>query len=118
MNIQTNRRGFLAGTGALVVSVALPGVSLAAVPAPLDKRPALDPSKLASYLSVNADGSINAYVGKLDMGDARQMLLQAARDVPLHDLHVVDVVLDEVVVRTDVRDDLCGLLGAVEEEAG
>ena len=68
MNIQTNRRGFLAGTGALVVSVALPGVSLAAVPAPLDKRPALDPSKLASYLSVNADGSINAYVGKLDMG--------------------------------------------------
>src|SRR5690242_13917227 len=36
-------------------------------------------------------------VGKLDMGDARQMLLRGASDIALHDLHVINVVLDEEV---------------------
>jgi hypothetical protein len=31
---------------------------------------------------------------------------------------VVDVVLDEEIVRTDIGDDLSGLFGAIEEEAG
>src|SRR4051812_33453178 len=34
-------------------------------------------------------------VGELDMGDARQVLLQASRDVALHHLHMVDIVLHE-----------------------
>src|SRR5262245_18385074 len=57
-------------------------------------------------------------VGELDMGDARQMLLQGARDFAFHDLHVVDVVLDEDIVRADIGYDLRRLFGAVEEEAG
>src|SRR5881275_3140238 len=36
-------------------------------------------------------------VGKLDMGDARQVLLHGARDVALHHLHVVDIVLHEQI---------------------
>ena len=51
------------------------------------------------------------------MGDAAKMLLQAAGDVALHDLHVVDVVLDEEIVRPDIADELGRLLGAAQEEA-
>src|SRR5438477_9803840 len=57
-------------------------------------------------------------VGQLYMGDATKMLLQAARDVALHHLHVVNVVLDKEIVRPDVADELSRLLGAAEEEAG
>ena len=38
-------------------------------------------------------------VGELDMGDARRVLLQVSRDVALHQLHVVDIVLDEEIAR-------------------
>src|SRR5215203_4069337 len=36
-------------------------------------------------------------IGKLDMGDAGQVLLHGARNIALHDLHVVDVVLHEQI---------------------
>ena len=48
----------------------------------------------------------------------REMLLHGAGDVALHDLHVIDVVLDEQIVRADLGDELKRLLGAVQEEAG
>ena len=57
-------------------------------------------------------------VGKLHMGDAGEVLLQAARDVALHDLHVVDIVLHEQIARAHVRNELKRLLGPVQEEAG
>jgi hypothetical protein len=57
-------------------------------------------------------------VGELDVGDPAEMFLQAARDVALHHLHVVDVVLHEQIARADVADELNGLLGPVQEEAG
>src|SRR2546423_714237 len=50
------------------------------------------------------------------MSDAAKMLLQAARDVAFHHLHVVNVVLDKEVVRPDIADELSRLLGAAEEE--
>jgi len=68
MNQQINRRHFLAGTGALTVSVMMPGVAARAATNGLEKRPALDPKKLASYISINADGTATAYFGKMDMG--------------------------------------------------
>ncbi len=70
MNHQINRRHFLAATGALTVAILLPGNKAAAyVPGEgVATRPALDPKKLASYISVNTDGSIVAYFGKMDMG--------------------------------------------------
>ncbi len=65
MTIQLNRREALAGTGALVVSIALPGVATAATRA---SRLPLKPDQLATYISVNADGSAVGWIGKVDMG--------------------------------------------------
>jgi len=60
-----NRREALAGAGALMVSVALPRVAPAAT---LSSRLPLKPDQLATYISVNADGSAVAWIGKVDMG--------------------------------------------------
>ncbi len=68
MNHQLNRRHFLAGAGALTVSVLMPGVEARAASFGLEKRPPLDPKKLASYISIRQDGSAIAYFGKMDMG--------------------------------------------------
>src|SRR5262249_60011867 len=66
------RRSVLLGGGALVVSI---GASLS-----LDTvlslqsayaegaKPPLTPDQLSSYIAVNADGSVAAYFGKMDMG--------------------------------------------------
>ena len=103
MTIQTNRRGFIAATGSLIVSVALPGVVLPASAAPiaLDKRPALDPTKLASYLSVNADGTINAYLGKLDMGQGTDVgiaqMVAEELDVAVDRVHVLQGDTDTIL---------------------
>ena len=71
MNIQNiNRRSLLTGTGAFTISIALPGVSVAAVvgKAGLEKRPPLKPEQLASYITIKADGSAITWFGKMDMG--------------------------------------------------
>ena len=69
MTITMNRRGFLAGTGTLVVSVLLPGASLrAAGPGTQASRHELKPDQLSSYISINQDGSAVGWVGKVDMG--------------------------------------------------
>ena len=68
MNHQLNRRHFLAGAGALTVSVMMPGVAARAASFGLEKRPPLDPRKLASYISIRQDGTAIAYFGKMDMG--------------------------------------------------
>ena len=65
MTIHLDRRQALASAGALVVSVALPGVAPAATRA---SRLPLKPDQLATYISVNADGSATAWIGKVDMG--------------------------------------------------
>ncbi len=70
MNHQINRRHFLAGAGALTVSVLMPGEKAKAwVPTEgTALRPKLDPKNLSSYISVNSDGTVVAYFGKMDMG--------------------------------------------------
>ena len=70
MNHQINRRNLLVGAGALTVSVLLPGVKAQAfVPtAGVSLRPVLDPRRLASYISVNSDGTVTAWLGQPDMG--------------------------------------------------
>ena len=68
MNTHLNRRHFLATGGALTISVLMPGEKARAAIAGVDKRPPLDPKKLASYISIRADGSVIAYFGKMDMG--------------------------------------------------
>src|SRR5215208_2346334 len=50
MNININRRGLLAGTGALVVSVGLPGVKTRASATTQASRLPLKPDQLATYI--------------------------------------------------------------------
>src|SRR5581483_3564057 len=72
MNISINRRHLLAGTGAVVVSMALPGVKVRAA-GTLTSRTPLKPEQLATYISVNQDGSAVGWVGKVDMGQGTEI---------------------------------------------
>ena len=67
-----SRRQILQGAGALVVSIGMP-VGLDTVLAvnsasAQGARPPLVPNELDSYIAVNADGTISAFFGKMDMG--------------------------------------------------
>ncbi|MEA3025743.1 MAG: nicotinate dehydrogenase subunit [Alphaproteobacteria bacterium] len=67
-----SRRAVLMGAGALVVSVGAP-LSLDAMlgmNAALAQgaKPPLTPEQLSSYLAINADGTVSAFFGKMDMG--------------------------------------------------
>ncbi len=72
MTTKMNRRTFLAGSGALVVSVTLPGVTARAASTAAAftqaTRNAHKPDQLSSYISINQDGSAVGWVGKVDMG--------------------------------------------------
>ena len=67
-----SRRSVLKAGGAIVVSVGTP-IGLDAVVA-VDAahaqggRPPLMPDQLSTYIAVNADGSVSAFFGKMDMG--------------------------------------------------
>jgi CO/xanthine dehydrogenase Mo-binding subunit len=67
-----SRRALLGGAGALVVSVGSP-LGLDALLA-IDKawaqgtKPPLMPDQLSSYIAINADGTVSAFFGKMDMG--------------------------------------------------
>ena len=67
-----SRRAVLMGAGALVISVGAPvGFEMLAG---MDQafaqgaKPPLTPEQLSSYIAVNADGSVSAFFGKMDMG--------------------------------------------------
>jgi nicotinate dehydrogenase subunit B len=75
-----SRRALLKAGGALVVSIGMP-VGLDAVVAVQDAnaqgaagsfaaatKPPLTPDQLSSYVAVNADGTVAAFFGKMDMG--------------------------------------------------
>jgi nicotinate dehydrogenase subunit B len=74
MENNISRRTLLKGAGALVVSVGAPigldtvlGIDEAFAQA-IGSKPPLTPDQLSSYIAVNADGSVAAYFGKMDMG--------------------------------------------------
>jgi nicotinate dehydrogenase subunit B len=67
-----SRRAVLMGSGALVVSVGAPlsvealmGLNSAHAQG---TKPPLTPDQLSSYIAVNADGTVSAFFGKMDMG--------------------------------------------------
>src|SRR5260370_29708351 len=71
--LETTRREFLIGTGALVVSFSLaPGVR-AQTPAAKTKPVALD--QVDSFLAVHQDGSVTMYTGKVDLGTGIRVAL-------------------------------------------
>src|SRR5689334_10704965 len=66
------RRSILLGSGALVVSIGA-AISLDTVLGINEAfaqgaKPPLTPDQLSSYIAVNADGTVAAYFGKMDMG--------------------------------------------------
>jgi CO/xanthine dehydrogenase Mo-binding subunit len=71
-----SRRAMLKTGGALVVSIGMPvgldtvlAVSEAAAQGVAGAvKPALTPDQLSSYIAVNADGTVAAFFGKMDMG--------------------------------------------------
>src|SRR5881227_465370 len=74
---QFSRRAILKAGGALVVSVGMPlaldtvlGISdaLAQDASAVATKPPLMPDQLASFIAVNADGTVSAFFGKMDMG--------------------------------------------------
>src|SRR6202047_5267942 len=62
-----DRRSLFKGTGALVVSLGLPGGFAAAEIGSAIKTP-LAPDQLGSWLAIKSDGDVVAYFGKMDMG--------------------------------------------------
>ena len=87
---EMNRRNLLTAGGAITVSMLLPGVKAQAfVPSEgLLLRPPLDPRRLASYISVNADGTVTAWFGKPDMGQGT-------------DVGVAQMVAEELDIRVE-----------------
>ena len=67
-----SRRALLKASGALVVSIGMPvtldtvlGIGEAFAQG---AKPPLTPDQLSSYIAVNADGTVSAFFGKMDMG--------------------------------------------------
>ncbi len=67
-----SRRALLQSGGALVVSIGMPmslDTLLAVSQAQAQgAKPPLTPDQLSSYIAVNADGTVAAFFGKMDMG--------------------------------------------------
>src|SRR4051812_7046078 len=92
-----SRRSVLLGGGALVVSVGA-GLSLDTLLAigeaqAQGAKPPLTPDQLSSYIAVNADGTVSAYLGKMDMGHGLHVaigqIVAEELDVPFKAVKVV-----------------------------
>src|SRR5215469_14189043 len=98
-----SRRAMLKSGGALVVSIGMPisldtvlAVSEAnaqgAVQFAVAVKPPLTPDQLSSYIAVNADGSVAAFFGKMDMGHgltvAIAQIVAEELDVPFKSVKV------------------------------
>jgi nicotinate dehydrogenase subunit B len=71
-SLALSRRAALKGAGMLVVSIGMPAALDTALSigsaAAQGGKPPLVPGELDSYIAVNADGSVSAFFGKMDMG--------------------------------------------------
>src|ERR1700730_10439548 len=87
-----DRRSLFKGTGALVVSLGLPG-GFAAAEIGSAIKPPLAPDQLDSWLAIKSDGDVVAYFGKMDMGQgvdvAIAQIVAEELDVPLARVGVV-----------------------------
>jgi nicotinate dehydrogenase subunit B len=92
-----SRRSMLKAGGALVVSIGMP-IGLDTVLGIGDAfaqgaKPPLTPDQLSSYIAVNADGSVSAFFGKMDMGQglfvAIGQMVAEELDVPFKSVTVI-----------------------------
>jgi CO/xanthine dehydrogenase Mo-binding subunit len=102
-----SRRDLLKAGGALVVSfgapIAFDAAHAAGDATAIASKPPLTPDQLSSYIAVNADGTVTAYSGKMDMGQGlsvafRQMIAEEL-DVPFARMRLIigdtDVTLNQ-----------------------
>ncbi|MCW2573639.1 MAG: molybdopterin binding aldehyde oxidase and xanthine dehydrogenase [Frankiales bacterium] len=71
MNVEVNRRSLLKNLGAITIAITLPGVKARA--GTVASRLPLKADRLATYISVNADGSVTGWIGKVDMGQGTEV---------------------------------------------
>ena len=87
-----DRRSLFKGTGALVVSLGLPG-GMAEAEIGSAIKPPLAPGQLDSWLAIKSDGAVVAYFGKMDMGQgvdvAIAQIVAEELDVPFERVNVV-----------------------------
>jgi nicotinate dehydrogenase subunit B len=93
-----SRRAFLSSTGALVVALAAPwefaeADAAAAAANGVATRPSVTPDKLSSYISIDPDGTVVAYYGKIDGGQGLEtsiaQLVAEEIDVPWERVRLV-----------------------------
>jgi nicotinate dehydrogenase subunit B len=96
------RAGFMKAGGALIIAVAFPAAAEADT-TPGKKKgvetangvsyPTLDPSKLKSWLAIQADGSITAFTGKVELGQGNQtaltQIIAEDLDVPFESITLI-----------------------------
>ncbi len=96
------RAGFMKAGGALIIAVALPSAA-EADSTPGKKKgvetatgvsyPTLDPSKLKSWMAIQADGSITAFTGKVELGQGNQtsltQIIAEELDVPFESITLI-----------------------------
>src|SRR5262245_7535170 len=99
MENNISRRSLFKGAGALVVSIGAPigletvlGIDAAFAQA-TGTKPPLTPVLLSSFIAVNADGSVSAFFGKMDMGQglftAIGQMVAEELDVPFKAVRVL-----------------------------
>src|SRR5580765_2214803 len=96
-----DRREFLKTSGALVVSFAAPSMEVLAQ----SGKPALVPGELDSWIAVLPNGRVNAFFGKMDMGQGL-------------DVAVAQVVAEELDVGFDRVDVVMGDTGTSCNQVG
>lgn len=70
------RRDFFKTTGALVISIALPGSIESALSQSPSGKPPLLPDELDSWIAILPNGNATAYFGKMDMGQGVDVAVQ------------------------------------------
>ena len=98
------RREFLKSSGALVVSFAAPPITAALAQVAAGK-PALVPTELDSWVAVLPDGRVQAFFGKMDMGQSLEVA-------------IAQIVADELDVAFDKVEVLMGDTGTSCNQGG
>jgi len=88
-----SRRAFLSTSGALVVTLVAPADWADAVTNGVTTRPPLKGDQLSSYITIDPDGAVVAYYGKIDggqgLGTAIAQMVAEEIDVPYERVRVV-----------------------------
>src|SRR5438874_3505376 len=92
-NEALNRRAFLTSTGALLVTLAAPSDWAAAAINGAAARPPVTGDQLDSYITIDRDGTVVAYYGKIDggqgLGTAIAQMVAEEIDVPFERVRLV-----------------------------